>query len=98
MKHQKMQSLGLERIYRLFELAEEQLDKHPERSSRYVKLAREISKKVRARIPAELKLKFCKKCGSLLLGGKNAAISKNGAITIVKCLVCKFSRKSGNRT
>lgn len=96
MKHQKMRELGLERIYRLFELAGQELEKHPERSRRYVQLAREISKKVRARFPDELKLKFCKKCNSFL-NGKNSKITNTPTWTVVKCLACGFERKTGRK-
>ncbi|MEM4262088.1 MAG: hypothetical protein QXI10_03935 [Candidatus Diapherotrites archaeon] len=64
MKHEKARKIGLERIYRLFELAEQEFEKKPERSKRYVEIAREISKKTKAKIPKELKQKFCKKCNS----------------------------------
>lgn len=97
MKHAKTQELGLERIYRLFELAGQELESHPERSKRYVQLAREISKKVRARIPDELKTKFCKKCNSFLKDAQNAKIAKTAAWTLVKCLACGFERKTGRK-
>ena len=97
MKHEKIQAIGLERIYRLFELAELQLDSNPARSKRYVALAREISKKTRARIPDELKTKFCKKCGAYLKEKKNAQITTMGIMKIVKCLECGFERKTGSK-
>ncbi len=97
MKHAKAQGIGLERIYRLFELAEREFSKHPERSRRYVQTAREISKKVRARIPDELKPRFCKKCGAYLKDGKNAAVSKAGAMLEIRCAECGFERKTGRK-
>ena len=97
MKHAKTQVIGLERIYRLFELAEKELEVHPERSKRYVQLAREISKKVRARMPDELKTRFCKKCNSFLKENFNSGLRKEGAVTIVKCLVCGFERRTGRK-
>lgn len=87
-----VEKIALERIYRLFELAEEELEVHPERSKRYIELARKISTRNRARIPQELKTKFCKKCNSFLKEGKNCKIEKNKFWT-VKCLACKFERK-----
>lgn len=97
MKHGKMQEIALERIYRLFELAEQEISKHPERSKRYISIAREIGKKTKVRIPNELKTKFCKKCNSFL-NKKNSEISKQDSITIVKCLGCGFERKTGIKT
>ena len=101
MKRQKVQAIGLERIYRLFELAEQELEQHPERSRRYVQLALAISKKSRARVPDELKTKFCKKCNSFLREGYNSKITKEkttlGEIALVKCLGCGFERKTGRK-
>ena len=97
MKHTKMQAIALERIYRLFELAQLQIEKNPERSKRYISLARKISTKARSRIPDELKTRFCKKCDLPLQNGKNAQIRKEGAITIVRCLACGFERKAGRK-
>ena len=76
MKHTKMQQIGLERIYRLFELAEKELTANPERSKRYIGLALEIAKKARVRMPSELKTKYCKKCKSFLEKGKNSKEKK----------------------
>lgn len=97
MKHQKMQAIALERIYRLFELAGQEAEKNPQRSRRYVSLALEISKRARSRLPDELKTKFCKKCKSYLIENKNAEIKKSGALTIVTCLQCGHERKIGRK-
>ena len=97
MKKPKMQEIGLERIYRLFELAEKELSQNPNRSRRYISLALEIQKKARARMPPELKEKYCKKCKTFLKQGKNAKINKQGSLTIVKCLECGFERKTGKK-
>jgi RNase P subunit RPR2 len=48
-------------------------------------------------MPKELKTKFCKNCNAFLLKGKNAEITKQGSLTIVKCLVCGFERKTGEK-
>jgi ribonuclease P protein subunit RPR2 len=97
MKHKKIQILGIERIYRLFELAEKEFEKHPERSKRYIEIAREIVKKSRARIPDELKTKFCKNCNTFLKEGKNSEIQSQGNMKIIKCLECGFKRKTGRK-
>ena len=96
MKHTKMQELALERIYRLSELAENEQAKKPERNKRYIGIAIEIGKKTRARIPEELKTKYCKKCKSYL-NKKNSKISVNGTLITVKCLECGFERKTGKK-
>ncbi len=97
MKPKKIQILGLERIYRLFELAEKEFEKHPERSKRYIEIAREIVKKSRTRIPDELKTKFCKKCNAFLKEEKNSQIQKQNNMKIIKCLECGFTRKTGKK-
>jgi len=90
MKYTKMQQIGLERIYRLFELAEKS-----NRSKRYICLAIEIGKKTRVRFPSELKTKYCKKCNSFL-NRTNSEIQKKGTLAIVKCKECGFERKIKN--
>ncbi|MFH1391297.1 MAG: ribonuclease P [Candidatus Diapherotrites archaeon] len=95
MKHTKMQQIGLERIYRLFELAEKELKKHPKRSKRYICLAIEIGKKTRVRFPNELKTKYCKKCNSFL-NKTNSETKKTGTMKIIKCKECGFERKIKN--
>ncbi|PIN85385.1 MAG: ribonuclease P [Candidatus Diapherotrites archaeon CG11_big_fil_rev_8_21_14_0_20_37_9] len=97
MKQNKYDAIALERIYRLFELAEEEMDKKPERSKRYIELARFIEKRYPVRWPPELKTKFCKKCNAFLKKGKNAKIAKKSTLTIVKCLECGFERKTGTK-
>ncbi|MAG18323.1 MAG: ribonuclease P [Candidatus Diapherotrites archaeon] len=95
MKHTQMQQIGLERIYRLFELAEQELKKHPERSKRYIGIAIEIGKKTRARFPSELKTKYCKKCNAFL-NRTNSEIIKAGTLQTIKCKECGFERKIKN--
>ncbi len=89
-----VQKISLERVYRLFELAEKEFPKHPERSKRYVELARKIGTKNRVTIPAELKTKFCKKCGAFLKKGKNSKETVSGKILEIKCLECGAVRKT----
>ncbi len=89
----KRKEIALERIYRLFELAENEFGKKPERSKRYVELARKISTRNKATVPSELKKRFCKKCGSFLKKGKNAEWKKIGAMIEIKCGQCGFEFK-----
>ena len=87
--------IALERIYRLFELAEQEFALHSERSRRYVELARKISMRNKAPIPAELKKRFCKKCGAFLVKGKNAEEKAAGELVEIHCKECGFCfRKS----
>lgn len=89
-----VQKIALERIYRLFELAEQESGKDPEFSKRCIGLAKKISTRNRARIPAELKIRFCKKCGAFLKKGKTAEFGKIGKFLRVKCMECGFERKT----
>ena len=80
------QKIALERIYRLFELAEG----NEEYSKRYVELAKRIGEKTRTQIPKELKIKYCKKCNSL-----NVKQTKQKPFLIVKCEECGHEKKYG---
>ncbi|PIU21443.1 MAG: ribonuclease P [Candidatus Diapherotrites archaeon CG08_land_8_20_14_0_20_34_12] len=87
-----IERIALERIYRLFELANDEFDKHPDRSKRYIELARKISERNRAIIPQELKKKFCKNCGTYLKEGKNCIYRIKKSVLKVTCLGCKKTR------
>lgn len=106
MKKYKVAEIGLERIYRLFELAEKWFAKNPERSKRCISLAIEIGKKARVRMPDVMKSRYCKKCNAFLKKGKNAEFREAGkkepglgkGVMIVKCLECGFERKIGKKS
>lgn len=87
-----VEKISLERIYRLFELAETEFEKHPERSKRYVELVRKIGTRNRVKIPKEFKEKFCKKCGAFLKKGKNAEIVIEKGFERVVCKECGFKK------
>ncbi len=89
----RRKEIALERIYRLFELAEKEFEKNPERSKRYVALARKLSTRNKAVIPTELKKKFCKKCGGFLKKGMNVEFKEIGELVEIKCKECGFSFK-----
>ena len=93
-----MQKIALERIYRLFELAEQELEKPSGgRSKRYVALALKIRDRNRARLPVELKARFCKKCKSFLMPGKNCTVRVSGKMVVVSCLECGQVKKTGEK-
>jgi ribonuclease P protein subunit RPR2 len=85
---------NLERVIYYLNLAKENLKDHPERSRRYVEIARKIAMRKRVRIK-KLKFKFCKKCNSYLLPGYNSKveIDKNKKIIKYICLYCGSERK-----
>jgi RNase P subunit RPR2 len=83
------QKLALERIYRLFELAEN-MDKEKKDNyvKRYLTLAKRISEKCRVSIPKELKKKHCRKCFLM-----DITLVKKEPFLIVKCNNCKNEKK-----
>ena len=91
----RRREIALERIYRLFELAEKEFGKSPGRSRRYVEMARNLGTRNKAVIPKELKVKFCKRCGAFLKKGRNAELADLGKLVEIKCLECGFSFKKG---
>jgi ribonuclease P protein subunit RPR2 len=77
-----------QRIERLFQLAESVHPKRPELADRYVGIARRISMRHRVGIPAELKKKMCKRCGSYLVPGSSSRVRLDGKNLIITCLKC----------
>lgn len=63
-----------ERIKILYRLAKETLDSDPELSARYVRLIKQIGKHYKIRLGKEIKRNICRKCGVVLVPGKNAKV------------------------
>jgi len=83
------QKLALERIYRLFELAEKMNDEGKENYvKRYLTLAKKISEKCRVSVPKELKKKYCRKCFLM-----NITQTKKEPFLIISCKTCKYAKK-----
>ncbi len=82
--------IAKERIKILLELAEKEFKAHPERSRRYIQLARKIGLRYNVRLSKELKRKFCKNCNSLLVPGLSSQvrIKSKEKIVEIKCLNC----------
>jgi ribonuclease P protein subunit RPR2 len=87
-KPEWQQRIARERIQILFELAEKELRKHPERSRRYVELARKIGLRYNIRLPKELKRKFCKNCNTLLKPGLTCSVRIQNKMISIKCMNC----------
>ncbi len=86
--------IAQERIEILFKLAKEAFDKHPERSRRYIELARKIGLRYNIRLPRETKRIFCKKCNTLLIEKTLEEIESNlPNIKLIKCLNCGEIKK-----
>ena len=95
MKEKKLnsrQKIALERIYRLFDLAE-QMQKSDNKDKnefvkRYLKLAKRIGEKLNVTIPKELKKTYCRACF-----GKNVKGKDTDGFFIVTCSNCGHTRK-----
>jgi len=83
-----IKDLAVQRIKRLFELAEDEHKLYPKRSNRYVSLARKIGMRYRVRMPRELKRRMCKHCHSYLVPGSSARVRLRGRYVTVTCLIC----------
>ena len=83
-----MLKIARERMDILFKLAEESFDKRPERSDRYVEMARNIATKYNIRMPLMWKRRFCKKCNKFLKPGSNCQIRLKDSYVTIKCLEC----------
>ena len=84
------QNIGRERIVRLFSLAEKEFSAHPQRSHRYVQLARKIAMRYNIRLPPQLKSRYCRKCYKYLKPGINSRVrtNKRQQAVITTCLEC----------
>ena len=83
-----IKDLAKQRIEQLFGLAEDAYKSYPERSNRYVSLARKIGMRYRVRIPREYKQRICKQCHSYLVPGSNARFRLRERYVTVTCLNC----------
>lgn len=83
----KTRDLALQRLERLFMLAAAAHASHPERSDRYVQIARKICTRTRVRMPRPLKRLFCRHCGSFLTASATRVRLSEGVL-ITTCLLC----------
>lgn len=83
-----VKDVAMERIQRLFELADAEHSSNSARSDAYVSLARKVGMRYLVRLPRELKVRYCKKCGSYLVPGNNCRIRLKGRYMAITCLKC----------
>ena len=81
--------IARERIAVLFHQAELAFGEHPERSNRYVELARKIAMRQRIRIEREFRRRFCHHCLAYLVPGRNMRVRVHGGNVVVTCLSCR---------
>jgi ribonuclease P protein subunit RPR2 len=83
-----------ERVSVLLSLAEKISDSNPERAKRYIAIMRALCKRHNYRLPKEMKLKFCKKCGAYWKAGKTARVRLNKRTKCAEyvCILCGAKR------
>ena len=93
MRHKKnkieQKKIGRERIHILFKEAKSSFKDNPDRSDRYIHLARKIGMKLNIRLPRSLQLKFCKHCYKFLQPGINSTQRTKEGKLIIYCKTCK---------
>ena len=82
--------IAKERIERLFTLASEEFKNNPDRSGKYIEMARKIGKRYNVRLTKEQKRSFCKKCNQLLIPSRTSTfeLDSKKKLIIIKCLNC----------
>ena len=81
--------LARERIRILFQQAEEEFPTDKDLAHRYVTLARKIAMKIKVKIPAEFRRRFCKHCYCYLQPGVNSRVRTRAGKVVISCLECK---------
>ena len=83
-----MLKIAEERIDILFNRADEVFTKNPERSHRYVEMARNIAKKYNMKMPEIWGKRFCRSCHHFMKPGLNCQIRLSESSVVIKCLEC----------
>lgn len=87
-KNPATKKIAKERISVLFAQARQAFAEHPERSNRYVGLARKIAMRQRVRIDRELRRQFCHHCYAFLVPGRNMRVRVHRGHVVVTCGSC----------
>lgn len=88
-----MIKIAEERINILFNHAEEEITRNPERSNRYVQMARNIAQKYNLKIKPTWNHSYCKNCNQFLRPGLNSQVRLSNSSIIIKCLECGELRR-----
>lgn len=80
---------AVERINKLFSEADAAFSESPERSDRYVGMARKIAQRARVGIPSSLKKRFCRHCGCYWMPGKTVRVRLQKQKVVYYCLKCR---------
>ncbi len=90
-----VKKIATERIGILYRLAKEARDSDPELAARYLKIIKQISSHYRVKLDKTIRNSICKKCGSLLVPGKNLSVRlvSSKKQVLYKCLDCGYQRR-----
>jgi ribonuclease P protein subunit RPR2 len=83
--------IALERVERLFELAEQMLHEDANLSQRYVELARKIAMRERVKMPKEFKRMVCKHCKKFIYPNISCRVRirpRREPHVVITCLFC----------
>ncbi|MHC1629777.1 MAG: ribonuclease P protein component 4 [Methanoculleaceae archaeon] len=83
-----MKRIVRERIEILMNEAERRARDRPELARRYVRLARALAMRHRVRIPAHYKRRFCQRCHTYLVPGRDSRVRIHRGRVIITCLHC----------
>jgi len=88
-------AIASDRIDILLRQARDMLARDPRLSKRYVELAQKISMRTKVRIPSSEKRLICKKCGLILIPGRNARVRvlPGNPRVVITCLSCGALRR-----
>lgn len=91
----ELKEIVKERVERLFQQAEMEYEEHPERSHRYVEIARKVAMKVNYSIPKRYRRRFCQHCYSYLMPGDNCKVRLDSKHQekVIRCLECGESSR-----
>lgn len=87
-KNPTTKMVAKERVNVLFTQARLAFREHPERSNRYVALARRIAMRQRVRIDLEYRRQYCHHCYAFLVPGQNMRVRVHRGNVVVTCGVC----------
>ena len=87
-KNPATKQVAKERIGVLFIQAKNAFHEHPERSNRYVALARRIAMRQRVHIDRQFRRQFCHHCYAFLVPGQNMRVRVHRGNVVVTCEIC----------
>jgi ribonuclease P protein subunit RPR2 len=87
-KNPSTRNVAKERISILFGQARQAFHEHPDRSNRYVELARRIAMRQRVRIDREFRRQYCHHCYAFLVPGQNMRVRVHRGNVVVTCHAC----------